>query len=378
MGVKAVKKKLLYFSHGLSANGIETLLVNVMSRLDMDKYDVTVLIAIDEGVPSMHEDEVRSFGVKIINAGDLDGLKKKFAYIKNVKRELELGGYDIVHSNMDLLNGITLFFAKRAGVKKRICHAHNSKSQYKPEGRFSRIKMLVQKIYERVMKRSVIKNSTELVCCSELAGEYFYGDRKSTLVYNGIDLGKFRMPADFDREKYLDSVGILSEKRNIVSVSRISPQKNPLFAVEIINELKKLRSDFKYIWVGAGGLEDEMKKKIAELGLEDTVILTGVRSDVPQILGCCDMFLMPSLFVGLPFSLVEAQAAGLKCIVSDVVTKTADAGLVSFFPLDSTAAQWAEFISKQLDLPKQKADEEKLKKFDISYTVKQLEEIYDN
>ena len=121
-----------------------------------------------------------------------------------------------------------------------------------------------------------------------------------------------------------------------------------------------------------------MKKKIAELGLEGTVILTGVRSDVPQILGCCDMFLMPSLFEGLPFSLVEAQAAGLKCIVSDVVTKTADAGLVSFFPLDSTAAQWAEFISRQLDLPEHKADAEKLKKFDISYTVKQLEEIYDN
>ena len=344
----------------------------------MDKYDVTVLIAIDEGVPSMHEDEVRSFGVKIINAGDMDGLKKKFAYIKNVKRELESGGYDIVHSNMDLLNGITLFLAKRAGVKKRICHAHNSKSQYKPEGRFALVKKIVQKIYERVMKLSIIKNSTELVCCSELAGEYFYGDRKSTLIYNGIDLEKFRMSADFDKEKYLEGVGIPSGKRNIISVGRISTQKNPLFALDIIGELKKLRSDFRYIWVGTGGLEADMKKKISEFGLEDTVFLTGVRSDVPQILGCCEMFLMPSLFEGLPFSLVEAQAAGLKCIVSDVVTKTADAGLVSFFPLDGTAAQWAEFISRQLDLPEHKADEEKLKKFDISYTVKQLEEIYDN
>ena len=377
MGVRAVKKKLLYFSHGLSANGIETFLVNVLSRLDMNKYDVTVLIAIDEGVPSLHEDTVRSFGVKIINAGDMDGLKKKFTYIKNVKRELEAGSYDIVHSNMDLLNGITLFLAKRAGVKKRICHGHTTKTQYKANGLFGKVKVIIQKVYSGIMKRLIYFSSTDLLACSEESGSYFYGNRNSKIINNGIDIKKYSeiKPCSFSVR---DEIKAADNEKIIVSVGRISQVKNPLFAVEIINELKKLRSDFKYIWVGTGGLEEEMKKKIAELGLENTVYLTGVRSDVPQILSCCEMFLMPSLFEGLPFSLVEAQAAGLKCVVSDAVTETADAGLVSFFPLDSTAKQWAEFISGQLELPGQKADGEKLKNFDISYTVKQLEEIYDN
>lgn len=372
-----MKKKLLYFSHGLSANGIETFLVNVLGRLNLDKYDVTVLIAIDEGVESLHEQTVRDLGVKIINAGDMDSIKKKFVYIKNVKKELNSTHYDIVHSNMDLLNGITLFLAKRAGVKKRICHAHNSKSQYLPEGRFAGIKKFVQKIYVKLMKMSLISSSTELVSCSELAGEYFYGNRKSTLIYNGINLDRFKL-SGFDRNSYLEKIGADPNKKTIVSVGRLSMQKNPIFAMEVMNELKIIRKDFQYLWVGSGGWESDVKNKVSELGLDDsTVIFTGVRTDIPEILNCSDCFFMPSLFEGLPFSLVEAQAAGLKCIVSDVVSKTADVGLIEFFSLDKTAREWAEFMSEVLDKPVPEADVKRMKKFDINYTVKQLEEIYD-
>ena len=86
---------------------------------------------------------------------------------------------------------------------------------------------------------------------------------------------------------------------------------------------------------------------------------------------------MPSLFEGLPFSLVEAQAAGLRCLVSDVVTREADVGLIEYFPLEKGAAEWAEKINIMLDEPKKRADKDKLALFDISHTVCQLEEIYD-
>lgn len=369
-------KKLLYFSHGLSANGIETFLVNVLGRLNLDKYDVTVLIAIDEGVESLHEKTVRDLGIKIINAGDLDSLSKKLVYIKNVKYCLETGNYDIVHSNMDLLNGITLFLAKRAGVKMRICHAHNSKSQYKPEGRFAGLKKFVQKLYVKIMKTSIIKNSTKLVSCSELASEYFYGGRDAEIIYNGVNLDKFKMPEDFNSDEYIKQVGCTEPKR-IISVGRLSTQKNPAFALEVIAELKKIRSDFQYLWLGAGELEEEIKAKAVSMELDDTVIFTGVRTDVPELLNCCDCFFMPSLFEGLPFSLVEAQAAGLKCVVSDVVSKTADVGLIEFVSLEKSPEYWAETLSRQLDAPQKQADSEKIKKFDINFTVRQLEQIYD-
>ncbi len=371
-------KKIVYFSHGLSANGIETFLVNVLEKLDKTKYDATVVIAIDKGVDCLHEQKVLDMGVKVVRIGDLDSLLKKFAYYLKVKSFLQKGNFDIAHSNMDLLNGITLSLAKKAGIEKRICHAHNSKSQYNPSGVIGRLKKLVQKKYYVVMKDQIISSSTDLIACSDVASEYFYDGKKSELIYNGIKTESFIMPDDFDRNAYAcenDFGG--EEKIRLVSVGRLSMQKNPLFAIEVIAELKKIRNDFRYIWVGEGELHEASEAKIAELGLEDTVILTGVRTDIPQVLACCDCFLMPSLFEGLPFSLVEAQAAGLKCVVSDVVTKTADIGLVNYFSLDKSAKEWAEEINRVLDLPVPVKDEEKAKLFDVSNTVKQLEEIYE-
>ncbi|MBP9988810.1 MAG: glycosyltransferase, partial [Ruminococcus sp.] len=295
----------------------------------------------------------------------------------NVKKFLSENKFDIVHSHMDLLNGITLHLAKKAGIKKRICHGHNSKSQYKPEGALAKIKMIAQKLYYKVMKRSMINASTDLLACSDLAGEYFFDSKNYTLIYNGVQLDRFIAPSDFNKKEYSKTFGLDgNENHIIVTVGRVSMQKNPLFALEVISELKKLRDDFKYVWVGVGGLEEEMREKIKMLSLEDTVIMAGLHTDIPQILNCCDCFLMTSIFEGLPFTLVEAQAAGLRCIVSDVVTKNADAGLLEYISLEKSAAEWAEFINKEIDKPIPRADE-RLKLFDIKNTVKQLEGIYD-
>ncbi len=369
-------KKIVYFSHGLSANGIETFLVNVLEKLDKTKYEATVVIAIDEGVECLHEQKVLDMGVRIYHAGDLDSLKKKFAYIMNVKNFLKKEKFDIAHSNMDLLNGITLYLAKKAKIKKCICHAHTSKSQFKGQGIVGRLLVIVQKLYSDIMKQLILNNSTEFVACSSVAGEYFYGTKDYRLVYNGIDLQVYENPT-VSKKDIEDPFMSADKKHIIVSVGRISDVKNPIFALDIISELKKLRDDFKFAWVGSGELESEMKEKIKQLSLEDTVILTGIRTDVPQILSCCDCFLMPSLFEGLPFSLVEAQAADLKCVVSDVVTETADIGLITYISLDKSAKEWAKEIDKVLDSPLPEKNMEKAKLFDISNTVSQLEEIYD-
>lgn len=371
-------KKIAFFSHGLSANGIETFLVNVLKKIDKTKYDITVIIAIDEGVFCLHEKTVTDLGIRVIHAGDLDAPKKKLEYIKNVKRILSSEHFDIAHSNMDLLNGITLTIAKRCGVPVRICHAHTSKSQYSPIGRFAEAKKLLQKIYSGTTRFLINRASTERLACSEVAAEYFYKNKPAKLIYNGIDVDGYKDIKNINRKRYLNSVADFSNiSKVLVSVGRLISVKNPLFAVEIIAELAKLRNDFRYIWVGGGELENDAKNKAKQLNVSDKIVFTGVRTDVKEILACCDCFLMPSLFEGLPFSLVEAQAAGLTCIVSDVVTKEANVGLTEYFPLESGAASWAELINRTLDEPKRTADSGKLALFDISNTVRQLEEIYD-
>lgn len=370
-------KKIVYFSHGLGANGIETFLVNVLEKLDKTKYDATVVVAIDEGADSLHEQRVLDMGVKVVRMGDLDSVKKKLEYMRNVKAFLRKEKFDAAHSNMDLLNGITLFLAKQAKIRKRICHAHNSKSQYSPVGLLAPLKKLVQKMYCTVMKKLIFSSSTDFVACSDVAGSYFFGSEKYELIYNGIRTENFSMPDGFDRDEYAEGLEFTGdEKVRLISVGRISMQKNPEFALEIAKELKAIRNDFLYIWVGDGDLAEMFEEKIKTLGLEENVAMVGIRTDVPQLLNCCDVFLMPSLFEGLPFSLVEAQAAGLKCVVSDVVTKTADIGLVNYFSLEKSAEDWAEEINRMIEAPVPKKDEEKAKLFDISNTVKQLEEIY--
>lgn len=370
-------KKLVFFSHGLSANGIETFLVNVLKKIDKTKYDITVIIAIDEGVECLHEKTVTDMGIRVIHAGDLDRPEKKIAYIKNVKKILSSEHFDIAHSNMDLLNGITLSIAKSCGIPMRICHAHNSKSQYALGGRFTALKKTVQRLYYAAMKCLIKLSSTELLACSDVASKYFYGDKKSMVIYNGIDTAAFIMPSSFDRAEYRRKLGVEENERIVVSVGRFSMQKNPKFAIEIAAELSRLRDDFKYIWVGGGELETEARQKAEELNISDRIIFTGVRTDVKEILACCDCFLMPSLFEGLPFSLIEAQAAGLPCLVSDVVTKEADVGLTEYIPLEYGAVKWAELVNQMLDKPKKTADANKIALFDIGNTVCQLEQIYD-
>lgn len=368
-------KKLVFFSHGLSANGIETFLVNVLKKIDKTKYDITVVIAIDEGVECLHEKTVTDMGIRVIHAGDLDSVKKKFSYIKNVKKFLFSEHFDIAHSNMDLLNGITLCIAKRCGIPVRICHAHNSKSQYAPSGRFAGLKRFVQKAYCTVMKLMIKFSSTELLACSDVASKYFYDDKKSTIIFNGIATDEFNFSGD--TRAYRKLFNAENGEKLLVSVGRLSMQKNPVFAAEIISEFKKIRTDFKYIWVGGGELEAEARQRVRELGIADKVVFTGVRTDVKEILACCDCFLMPSLFEGLPFSLIEAQAAGLPCIVSDTVTKEADLGLTEYLSLKSGAENWARVINKTLDMPRKKVNAQRLALFDIGYTVQQLEQVYD-
>ena len=113
-------KKIVFFSHGLSANGIETFLVNVLRKIDKTKYDITVIIAIDEGVYCLHEKTVADMGIRVIHAGDLDAPKKKLDYIKNVKKILSAEHFDIAHSSALLYSFVFInasrFFACACSV----------------------------------------------------------------------------------------------------------------------------------------------------------------------------------------------------------------------------------------------------------------------
>lgn len=358
-------------SHGLSANGIDTFVSNIVKGLDKCKYDITVVIAVDEDNTQLREAEVCAAGAKVFRTCDLGSIKRMWVHSKKLLQLLKTNKPDIFHSNMDLLNGLNLLVAWLAGVPIRVSHSHTTSSQYEKKTG----KHLIVSIYRGLMKILCTMFSNRRCGCSEAAMKYLYGKRWQNkkhccLVSNGIDTSRFTVS---ERPSHMDGEWM------IVTVGRISPVKNPLFAISIIEALYQIRQDFKYLWVGNGELIGEVQSIIAEKRLQTCVNLLGARGDVDKILSHCHVFLLPSLFEGLPISLIEAQAAGLPCVISDTITREIDCGGCCFESLEMPASHWAQVISDLLDGKySYEIDVQKLERFDTSYTVKQLDAIYED
>ena len=162
-----------------------------------------------------------------------------------------------------------------------------------------------------------------------------------------------------------------------ITAGRIDEEKNPIFLVDVFNEIVKLIPQAKLIWVGSGSLEGEIKSRVSGYHLDNSVDFLGVRSDVYKLLPKADYFLLPSLYEGLSIALAEAQAAGLECFVSDTVSRLSDCGKCEFISLEKNAAEWAQIIFEYIKSGKHnEVDREKLSKFDIKNMARELEKIY--
>lgn len=358
-----MKKRVAIVLHGLGANGIDTLFANLSDHWDYEKFEIYYLLAVDKGAKLFWEDRVVSNGVKVIHITDLDG-NKLLKWPQNLKNTLkQYGPFDAIHANMDMLNGINLWVAKKAGIKVRICHAHIS-SHNKAKG----IKNIAKTCYLKLMKKMIRKSSTCNIACSDVAGDYFYGNNNYTTVYNGIDL-----------DLYIKTKNTTNEYPVFITVGRITEQKNPIFLVDVFYEIVKLIPQAKLIWVGNGNLEGEIKSRVSEYHLDNNVSFLGSRGDVNNILPKADYFLFPSLFEGFGIVLIEAQASGLDCFVSDddLVPKLADCGKCEFISLKKNATEWAQIIFEYIKSGKHnEVDQEKLSKFDIKNMARELEKIY--
>lgn len=367
------KIKVAYVVHGLGAEGISSFTANLMSKLDMNRFDISVIMAVDDnGVSQVREDEVRSYGVSMYRTCDLGSVKKAKNHLKLLKGLLlSTGPYDVIHTNMDKLNGFNLLIAKQVGIPCRISHSHISAGvDYD-----SFIKQFVSRVYKICMKILINRYSTVRLGCSDIANNYLYGKASAQVVPNGIDTARF-VDCTVDVDDYKLKLGVDPEKRLLVNVARVSYQKNPLFMAEIIKELSKIRNDFVFLWIGSGELSDKLKEKINEYKLNDCFILAGVHSDIPEILHCADLFLLPSVFEGMPISIIEAQCSGCKCILSDTITEMVDMGICTFLPINS-AKRWADEIDRQLNDETQKEiPAERIKEFDVKTMAEKIEDVY--
>lgn len=321
----------------LDGGGIDRYVFNNCMRIEGIHFDFTIVKNNKKGIL---EDSLEERGFHIFKVPRLK--KGLIGYYKSLKKIMKNGNYDAVHVHLGYKGFLALLCAKRCGIKTRIAHAHIA------DEKESFIKRQIRKLLSFFSR----KNATHLVACGIKAAKYIWGKKayeKGNVVVlnNAIDTNLFQFNVEM-REQKRKELGFNNNEIVIGNVGRLTAQKNQLRILDIFNEIHKKNSTAKLVLVGRGDQEKDVEEKIKALNLSENVILLGVRTDVPQLLNAFDVFLFPSLYEGLPFTLVECQSNGLPALCSDTITqeiKILDTTL--FLSLERTNEEWA---SKTLEL----------------------------
>lgn len=350
----------------MNRGGLESMLMNYYRNINRNKVQFDFL----EHRDGEHDfsNEILSLGGKIytlppVNPSNtnnyLDALDEFF------KEHTE---YKIVHSHLDCMSTYPLKYAQKYGSPVRIAHSHNTNQE-------KNFKYFV-KMYS---KSQIPKYATHLFSCGEEAGKWMFPKREFRILNNAIDAKKFQYNRDVDNEIKRE-LG-LEQEFIIGHVGRFNSQKNHKFLIQIFNEIYKLKPNSKLILVGIGELQEEIVEMANDLGINDSILFLGLRSDIDRVMQAFDVFIFPSLFEGLPVTMIEAQAAGLRCIKSDEVTdQCCITKNVKSLPLKSNAISWAkEIISYGYNYEKLDTYKDIVKGgFDIKENAKFLEEFYLN
>lgn len=375
--------------------GAETIMMNYLRNIDRDKIQIDFLINRQEKAD--YEEEIEQLGSRVYHMCPLYPLKFG-RYKKEFKAFLrEHPEYKIIHSHLEERSYFALKIAKQTGVPIRIVHAHSVPKRFD-------MKMPVR-LYFRYKLKGVY---THRFACSEEPAKWLYGttqcvtleERRGNkskvepatespviIMKNAIDTKKFAFDEQA-RQKIRKSLHIKEDTLVVGHIGRFTYEKNHKFLIDIFHEVNKLNDNCRLLLIGGGKSKEEVEtkaeivKKVRELGLENKVKFLGVRDDVNDLISAMDVLVMPSVSEGFPVTLMEAQAAGLRCIVSDVVTYQCNVTEeMQFMSLEQDAQEWANKVVSfcTLNLNAEEMNE-KVKKagFDIAENAEWLEEFYES
>lgn len=328
-------KHVLVYGMTDNPGGIETYLLNFFQRVQGNG----VVLDFVSDFPGISGSEILTDrGAKLhfipAKSRDLKGHLTGMWKILRSHREYEAVYFNILDAGA-AVTMIPVFLAGR----KIIVHSHNNDTE----------KVRLHKLCKPVLN---IMTSGR-AACSESAAQYMFGRfaRKALVVPNAIDAKKFAFLEEVRQNKRRE-LG-LGDHPCILHVGRISRQKNPLGLIDIFEAVHRRCPEAVLLSVGDGEMMDQFRRYIADKGLDDAVICLGTRNDVPEIYSAADLFLFPSLYEGLGIVVLEAQAAGLPCVISDTIPSDVSVtGLVSCVSLDASPDIWAEQIILQLGQPR--------------------------
>lgn len=327
--------RVLHVLSGMDRGGLETLIMNIYRNVDRTQVQFDFLVHTDR--ECAYDKEISVLGGKIYRipcrrSGILRNHRALNDFFKNHPE------YRIVHQHVTSSSYIhPLRIARKYKVPIRIIHSHNTRDVG-----------VIHNALHRLNKRLIRTCATHYFSCSSLAARWLYPKKqydagKFILINNGIDTKKFRFDERLRGEKRRE-LGI-EGKVVIGHIGRFERQKNHDFLIDIFNAVHDRCDNAVLLLIGDGPLRNSIEEKVASLSLSSKVIFTGVRSDIPALLSAMDVFVMPSLYEGLPVVLVEAQASGLPCVVSTSITdEVAILPSLRWCDLEDDASTWAREI----------------------------------
>lgn len=293
----------------LNTGGAESLVMNVYRNIDRNLIQFDFVVhGINIG---FYENEIKKLGGRVFHISKYKGINH-FKYVKEWENFFRVHSeYKIIHSHIRSTASLLLKVAKKYNLIT-ICHSHNTSNG-------KGISSIVKKIYQK----NIPKYADYLYACSKESAIWLYGEelansKKCIIFNNAIDSDRYIYNSNI-RAKVRESLNI--DKRIVLGqVGRLTEQKNYFFSLKLLHELVNINSKYILLIIGVGPLKEKIVNYINNNNLNDYVIILENRSDVNELMQAMDTFIMPSLWEGLPLSLVEAQAASLPCIISNHVT----------------------------------------------------------
>ena len=309
--------------------GVEAVVMNYYRHIDRSCVQFDLLVDADSTL--VPREEVEALGGRVF---EVPPYQRVVEYQRGMRRLFEQERWPIVHSHINALSVFPLRAAKRAGVPVRIAHSHST------SGKGEHAKNAVK----AALKTQASRYPTHRLACSRYAGEWLFGKgAEFDVLYNAIDLSSFAFDAEARALARAD-LGLVGGQFAIGHVGRFTAQKNHLFLLEAFEVVARRRDDAVLLLAGDGEQRSLAECWVAERGLSNRVLFLGQRDDIQRVYLAFDAFVLPSLYEGLGLVGVEAQRAGLPCLLSDQITREVDVtGTVRFLPIDDSRT-WADAL----------------------------------
>ena len=350
--------RVLCVFSSLDRGGAESMCMNLYRNIDRELVQFDFVKHTNR--IGAFEEEILSLGGKIFSAPKFKGYNL-IQYQNWWKKHLD------VHPEHLIIHGhyftASKYYFKICKNKGRITVGHSHTDSY-------------SNIIKKIMIYGVEDYCDYRFACSQKAGELLYPHKKFVIINNAIDINKFVFNEDI-RRQIREEYGYRDDTLVIGTVGTIKDVKNPLGIVEIFNAAYQKNKNVRLLWVGRdGGMQKKAQEKINAYGLNDCVVFAGSRPDVFRLLQGMDAFILPSISEGLPVSVMEAQAAGLPCYISDTVTKDVDiTGLCRFMSNDKLS-DWATSILEGKRIRFDTSSFIRKAGYDINLTAKSMQDFY--